>query len=288
MIGPTIPEHLLKKKSIESEITISDEEDDRHIGPQIPQDILQKRQQNKAVNSHAAIGPQILEDLVEQKNEQFDKMNDTCNDYVPELPPDLLEQRQKRQKQPAGRRRQPIGPSLPSEFITSQEEEEVIGPSLPKDYNPEEEAKYSAIQAIEERVRLTNSSRSRQFSNKDVGEIDSSSWTDTPAEKERKRKEGTLGKRKAEEPIVYSSQDIERRRAIEEYNMKTRPMSLLEIHRQKKKKSKETPEDVSKRPFDREKDLLAPKRMDSKQKKELLRQSGELNSMFGHGKSSFL
>lgn len=64
-----------------------------------------------------------------------------------------------------------------------------------------------------------NSSRSRQFSNKEVGEIDSSSWTDTPADKERKWKEGTLGKRKAEEPIVYSSQDIERRKAIEEYNV---------------------------------------------------------------------
>lgn len=157
MIGPTIPEHLLKKKSIESEIIVSDEEDDRHIGPQIPQDILQKRQQNKAADSHAAVGPQIPEDLVEQTNEQFDKMNNTCNDYTPELPPDILEQRQKRQKQPTGRRRQPIGPSLPSEFTTAQEEEEeeVIGPSLPKDYNPEEEAKYSAIQAIEERARLS-------------------------------------------------------------------------------------------------------------------------------------
>jgi hypothetical protein len=62
----------------------------------------------------------------------------------------------------------------------------------------------------------------------------------------------------------------------------------MEIHQQKKKKSKEPLEDVSKRPFDREKDLLGGKKIDRKAKKELLRQSKELGSKFGYGSSSFL
>lgn len=70
--------------------------------------------------------------------------------------------------------------------------------------------------------------------------------------------------------------------------MHTRPLSLLEMHQQKKKKSKEPTEDVTKRPFDREKDLLAPRRMNSKQKKEMLKQSSQFGDRFGYGRSSFL
>lgn len=68
-------------------------------------------------------------------------------------------------------------------------------------------------------LSTANSSRSRQFSNKPIGDIDSSSWTETPADKERKLHEGRSGKRKAEEPVSYSAIDTERKRAIEEYNV---------------------------------------------------------------------
>lgn len=70
--------------------------------------------------------------------------------------------------------------------------------------------------------------------------------------------------------------------------MQTRPLSLLELHQQKKKKSREPKEDVTKRPFDREKDLVAPKMMNSKQKKEMLKQSSQFSDRFGHGRGSFL
>lgn len=63
----------------------------------------------------------------------------------------------------------------------------------------------------------------------------------------------------------------------------------MEIHQQNRKKNKKEPiEDVSKRPFDREKDLLGGKKIDRKAKKELLRQSAELGSKFGYGSGSFL
>lgn len=71
--------------------------------------------------------------------------------------------------------------------------------------------------------------------------------------------------------------------------MQTRPLTLLEMHQQKKKKNKDyTVEDVTKRAFDREKDLLGGKKMDRKTKKEMLRQSAQLGEKFGYGKSSFL
>lgn len=71
--------------------------------------------------------------------------------------------------------------------------------------------------------------------------------------------------------------------------MQTRPLTLLEMHQQKKKKSKDpSVEDVTKRAFDREKDLLGAKKMDRKTKKEMLKQCSQLGDKFGYGSSSFL
>jgi hypothetical protein len=71
--------------------------------------------------------------------------------------------------------------------------------------------------------------------------------------------------------------------------MQTRPLTLLEMHQQKKKKKGITAEeDVTKRAFDREKDLLGHKRLDHKQKKEMFQKSSELGQKFGYGGSSFL
>lgn len=73
--------------------------------------------------------------------------------------------------------------------------------------------------------------------------------------------------------------------------MHTRPLTLLELHQQKKKKSKNPTsdiEDVTKRAFDREKDLLGARKMDRKSKKELLKQSSQFGEKFGYGSSSFL
>ncbi|KAG1294754.1 hypothetical protein G6F66_004927 [Rhizopus arrhizus] len=342
-IGPQIPQHIFQQKQRQQ----IEEDDNEVAGPQIPQYILEQKRQKTQENNNESVGPQMPEHILRQKKQQnedttvspqipqhilqqkiqsnpeeiaIEREESNDDDYTPALPPDLIEQRRNQQKQP-GRRRAPIGPSLPSDFMLQQpDEDDTIGPALPKDYNPELDAKSSAIYAIEERARQSreaiekkkdegtkverpewmlappevdylksaNSSRSRQFSNKPIGDIDSSSWTETPADKERKLHEGRSGKRKAEESVSYSAIDTEKKRAIEEYNMHARPMSLLEMHQQKKKKSKEPTEDVTKRPFDREKDLLAPRRMNSKQKKEMLKQSNQFGDRFGYGRSSFL
>lgn len=75
--------------------------------------------------------------------------------------------------------------------------------------------------------------------------------------------------------------------------MQTRPLTLLELHQQKKKKERKqnglsAEEDVTKRAFDREKDLVGHKKISKKDKDEFLRKSTELGSKFGYGKNSFL
>ncbi|KAI7897217.1 uncharacterized protein EV154DRAFT_475539 [Mucor mucedo] len=343
-VGPQIPDHLLQQKRANTdEIAISDDEEEEEvgdIGPQIPQHLLNKTDDESTagpqipqhllekmsnVLENDIVGPQIPQHILETKPVEEDI---TPDDFAPALPPDLLEQRQKQTPQPqTGRRRRPVGPTFPTGPIPNQEEDEyMVGPALPKDYNPEVEAKYSAIHAIEERAReareamekkeadkgkvqrpdwmlvppevdylkKANSSKSRQFTNKTMSkeELDSAEWTMTPAQKQQRLEEERSGKRKMkDEETNFSELDIERIRNIQEYNMQTRPLTLLEIHQQKKKRSKEPTsdiEDVTKRAFDREKDLLGARKMDRKSKKEMLKQSAQFGQKFGYGSSSFL
>ncbi|KAI9487080.1 MAG: hypothetical protein EXX96DRAFT_471747 [Benjaminiella poitrasii] len=330
-IGPQMPTDLLKKrKQTETvnngdEIYISDEEDDKstHIGPQMPKQFSSSASQRtiEEREDHVDIGPQIPQPIIKQKESSSNDDNnesaaisqnvlnecnveEDSNDYTPALPPDLIEERRNKQvQQPKGRRRRPVGPSLPTDGPRSQEIEDnfVIGPTLPKDYNPEEESKYSAIADIEERARQidylkkANSSKSRQFSNSTMSqkELDNSGWTETPSDKQQRLNEQALGKRKAKETgnhgYINRQSELEMRRNVEEYNKQSRPMSLLEMHQLKKKKSAPTSaDDVTKRPFDREKDLLGSKKLDRRQKKELFKQSSQLTQNFGYGSTSFL
>lgn len=189
-IGPQIPQHLLEqKKSTRNidEIAISDQDQDEEeqvAGPQIPQHLLQQKR-STTVNAdeifipdmeeeeEQTAGPQIPQHILDKKKaastlENYgDDEEEDPDVFAPALPPDLLKQRQKQQsplqqeqeKQPSGgRRRRPVGPSFPPTgpmpMPSTDDDDFVVGPALPKNYNPEEEAKYSAIQAIEERARL--------------------------------------------------------------------------------------------------------------------------------------
>lgn len=172
-VGPQIPDHLLQQRRTNTdEIAISEDEEEEeadNIGPQIPQHILNKMKADdksttgpqipqhildkmNPVVENDIVGPQPPQHILETKSSEEDV---TPDDFAPALPPDLLKQRQNQTTQPqTGRRRRPVGPTFPTGPIPSQEEDEyMVGPALPKDYNPEVEAKYSAIHAIEERAR---------------------------------------------------------------------------------------------------------------------------------------
>ncbi|CAG8681081.1 9282_t:CDS:2 [Dentiscutata heterogama] len=135
--------------------------------------------------------------------------------------------------------------------------------------------------------------RSRSFKQKthDPEKIDNSLWTETPADRQiRLQKQSTSQKRKHEkekddEPIKYSRTDIEKAEAVKAYNELHRSKSLLETHSEGYTKSRKwKDDDVSQRPFDREKDVLGSRRMDSRKRKEFLENARGLNSKFGHGK----
>ncbi|OBZ85538.1 GPALPP motifs-containing protein 1 [Choanephora cucurbitarum] len=373
MIGPAIPEELLKNKrqnQAEIDIALSDDESDTlgpqlppqdvTVGPAIPADILVQRRQRE---EGSAIGPQIPDHIKQQKINSdeiaisdddaeevvtgpampphiLEKMNKNAQpeeeevdaaDFAPALPPDLLAERHQQQTESHGRRRRrPAGPSFPMGSMPSvEDDDDLVGPSLPQNYNPEEESKYSAIQAIEERARQSresmenkdkkdtkierpewmlappevdylkaaHSGKSRQFSNRNMTEEerDNTAWIETPADRERRlhEEQKSGGKRKAydQQPTI-SKEEMQVRQNVHEYNIQTRPMTLLEMHQQgRKKRSKQVTdeEDVSKRPFDREKDLLSGgRKLDRKQKKEIFKNSSELGSKFGYGRSSFL
>ncbi|CAO3601016.1 unnamed protein product [Absidia cylindrospora] len=133
-----------------------------------------------------------------------------------------------------------------------------------------------------------NTGRTRTFNQRtvDAATRDSSGWTDTPADKARKQQQGdTRGGDKAKRgpPPKPTQAELETRRKVEQHNQSERSMSLLELHRMNKGKKRKTgsaEEDPSKRPFDREKDLMGSKQMSKKQKAELLEKSSEWSDRF--------
>jgi hypothetical protein len=71
-------------------------------------------------------------------------------------------------------------------------------------------------------LKKAGSGKSRQFTNKTMApeDLDSTGWTETPAEKQRRLEEQRLGKRKATAEDTGPSQiDLERHRNVQRYNV---------------------------------------------------------------------
>ncbi|ORX87047.1 hypothetical protein BCR32DRAFT_274833 [Anaeromyces robustus] len=97
----------------------------------------------------------------------------------------------------------------------------------------------------------------RQFRKNGVLQIDRSGWTDTPADKLKKQKEGIKDKNEKVEYIQINKKDIETQKMVDQYNKEYRGESLYEQHAKEYFKNKKYEErDISKLPFDRERDVL--------------------------------
>ncbi|ORX61381.1 hypothetical protein DM01DRAFT_1380299 [Hesseltinella vesiculosa] len=324
MIGPSIPEHLSKQKEKnQDEISISDsddQDDDQGIGPMIPKHLLQQKQQRNQDEI------QISDD---DATTPPPESADDADAFAPVLPPELLQERRERAQQ--GPRRRVMGPAMPpppgaATHRPAEGEDDMVGPSLPANYNAHEAALTSTIADIEARARQSDptnskakeskgverpewmmvppdvnyladatSGRARSFNARSVDKNrDTSSWTDTPADKERKAREAAQGNsssssRKSDYGRP-SANELATREKIQRHNETERPMSLLEMHRKGKYKRKnDNRDDPTKRAFDRDKDLAGARPMNKKQKSELLKKSGEWADRFGPGRgSSFL
>ncbi|KAL1933912.1 hypothetical protein VTP01DRAFT_8002 [Rhizomucor pusillus] len=326
MIGPAIPQELLeKKRATRNEEEQGGEEEEEE--EQKPTEEIPAADQPDATNDNdddpdayaPALPPDLLEARRQQKEEQ--RASASTASQAEDQPG------RRRRRAPVGptmpsaipqprEEEEVIGPVLPSNYNPEKdalesriaEIEERARQSREAMDAAKDESKTKKVERPEwmikppeiDYLRNADSSRSRGFIGTQMTEAeqDRSVWTDTPAERERKLKEAEKRKREEDAGLIRPSANIspqvdpkemEVKRAVEYHNAVERPKSLMEIHREKRRKTKgESVEDVASRPFDREKDLLAPRKMDRKQRKELLEKSRELDSRFGSGSSSFL
>lgn len=278
-IGPQLPPHLQRPGQAESD---SDSSSDGSHGPQLP-----------AVACRGPAPALPAED------------SDSSDDYGPALPPGLQQR--------------------PETAESSDEDEDCIGPRI-------EEKSSGAIDVgreVEERARRMADrlagvgqepelSREtwmlelpeekadrfglgpRQFSRKGAHERgkDRSAWTDSPAARERKLREGG----EEEEEVAASPSDIgdkirdqEMERVASQLKQKRGAESLMDKHEKKlKKKKKEeanklaaSGENQERRPFDRDIDLKA-NRFDDAMKKNMLKAAAKINDRFSSGSKKYL
>ena len=135
----------------------------------------------------------------------------------------------------------------------------------------------------------------RQFSRKGLPEKgkDRSAWTDSPAEKERKLREGVTSETEAETDCDYSAKvrDDKMEKVAQELSKKRGMESLMNMHEKKLNKKKK--EDIEngvigeRRPFDRDVDLQA-NRFDDAVKKNMLKAASKINDRFSSGNQKYL
>ncbi|KAG5652834.1 hypothetical protein H0H81_003458 [Sphagnurus paluster] len=98
------------------------------IGPELPPHLLQHSEEKEETQETPAVGPHIPPSLLSQNNATIDEDDDE-DDYVPQLPPDMLANRA-------------AGPSKPSPGSpTISENKRVVGPSMPS-YPPTYDPRY--------------------------------------------------------------------------------------------------------------------------------------------------
>ncbi|KAF9649083.1 hypothetical protein BDM02DRAFT_3114437 [Thelephora ganbajun] len=294
MIGPAIPDSA--KRSTTSEAGPS-------VGPQFP-------------TGYTTKGP------VEEEEE---------DDYVPELPPDLAAQR-------TVQKARVLGPSLPSATQNSYDDsdDEDVGPMpLPAHLSSRQQEK-SAVEEFLERekrrqqamedaakpkalkrdewmlvppsksdllgsidpTRLTKGRKFAPTNNPNAGSIDTTLWTETPAERQQRLADELSGKKRRKEnsevPDDGGRDALEARKrrktedeiqkVVAEHNRKNRPESLLQMHA----KTQETSQPKSKEDepiWDHSRDMaLSGRLLDEKSRGKIIADSAGLSDRFGSSK----
>uniref|UniRef100_A0A240PP30 Uncharacterized protein n=1 Tax=Anopheles atroparvus TaxID=41427 RepID=A0A240PP30_ANOAO len=140
----------------------------------------------------------------------------------------------------------------------------------------------------------------RQFRTREKPEIgDRSVWTDTPADRERKKNTGEVVRsakpvdpaeereRERERKLIEKRNKEQEKLAKQHKKKQKRDKTLLEIHQDKLKKEKKESNDGSRRPFNRDLDLQA-NRFDEAQKKAVMKKAQLLDTRFSSGSSKYL
>lgn len=281
-IGPVIPSQIS-----ETQDSGSDGSDD-DFGPQLP--------------SVGCRGPAPTSRTSPPETANDSDSDD--DDFGPSLPPHLQQQ----------------GQQSSQEQQDDSSDDEFIGPKITEkttESNKEEIARELELRALRMRDKLDGKDTKevkreswmlelpeekanrfglgpRQFSRKGVSERggDKSAWTDSPAEKERKLREGAnpeeafdcqnAAVRMRDEKMEKVSNDLKQKRGTD---------SLMETHEKKlkreKKEKKESGEVAGRRPFDRDIDLKA-NQFDDAMKKNMLKAAAKIDNRFSSGSQKFL
>ncbi|KAJ3108999.1 hypothetical protein HDU96_007357 [Phlyctochytrium bullatum] len=273
MYGPVMPEHLRAKKKVET-----DDEEDAVIGPVLP-----SSGDNSSSSDH--IGPQLPPSAHHEETHAAETDNANDNDsFGPALPPHLLN----RKKAPAAE-----GPERPK---TASKAAARKGPSLPQGFDlkalqAQQDSDDDAFGPMPMPSGYEGLSEELEFQQK-MKEIEERASGKSEAAKEGKLERGDwmLSKRRKvlEEPKVISEEDKLKEDLVRRHNEAMRPKSLMDMHSEQFTRSKKYEEDdISKRRFDRDKDLVS-RRIDSSSKQRMLEQAGQLDSKFSHGRKNFL
>ncbi|KKZ62956.1 hypothetical protein EMCG_02666 [[Emmonsia] crescens] len=112
-------------------------------------------------------------------------------------------------------------------------------------------------------------------------------WTETAEEKRKRLEAEVMGiqapANSAAAPAVEGSEhDAAMSKRVREYNEKKRNKTLYAQHQSQP--SKEEEDDPSARPFDKEKDIRGPTKINHAQRRELLNRSSDFNTRFSGGK----
>ncbi|EGC43444.1 conserved hypothetical protein [Histoplasma capsulatum var. duboisii H88] len=113
-------------------------------------------------------------------------------------------------------------------------------------------------------------------------------WTETAEDKRKRLKAEVMGiqapANSTAVPTVQSSEhDDAMAKRVREYNEKKRSKTLYAQHQARPSKGEEE-DDPSARPFDKEKDIRGPTKINHAQRRELLNRSSDFNTRFSGGK----
>lgn len=306
-IGPRLPPHLQR----ELENSSSDDDDKttesrKSIGPTLPAHLCKTDETEKK----RVAGPQLPPHLLPSSDRSDEEEKCSSSSYGPSLPPGYTNQNEESRS---------IGPTLPSHLKVHTDgneeddsDDEFVGPMLPSDMKHDSSNDVTAdfeARAKAMKNKLTGKDEDdttlkretwmtelppefsknfgmgpRTFRTKAQDLGDRSVWTDTPADRERKRQEKEKkaampseppAKKKAQGP---TAEELEMHQRVEEYNQKNRPQSLLDMHRSKNDGTKSNEQ----KPFDRSRDL-SMHRKDPKQVDQLIKGAKSMSDKFSTG-----
>uniref|UniRef100_A0A1Y9HAR3 DUF3752 domain-containing protein n=1 Tax=Anopheles farauti TaxID=69004 RepID=A0A1Y9HAR3_9DIPT len=281
VIGPALPPHLLNRKPDPADEPLSDI---RSIGPTLPPGFIPS--QASTSNNHASSESE-LSPFSEPEDDEPD-----IEDVIGPLPGTSSSRVNVELEQRA------------LELKIRQMEEASAGANGSSSSNLPKAREDWMLELPDIRKISDMGLGARQFRTREKPEIgDRSVWTDTPADRERKKKSGSVSERSRKpvdavaereqerERTLIAKRDKEQERMVKQHKKKhKRDKTLLEIHQDKLKKEKKESGDSSelaRRPFDRNMDLQA-NRFDDAQKKAVMKKAQLLNSRFSSGSSKYL